>query len=224
MKKLFAILLSLALLLVPALALAEGEEAALTGDWYGETNGLVLQLTLNADGTYAAALVGSEQAAKTGAWALEDGFIYLDGALLPQINVLSSDVLKWTEMDVFLRRELPLIYAPAEPLADAPLDLFAGYWRGQYVGLDGAMLFAQDALGEVVALYIEGQNVALGGDFFGNAIVEMAYADGALSLDLDGQPLTLQLQQDGFLRLTVSAPDAALTLYFSRVATDAPEA
>ena len=220
MKKLFAILLSLALLLVPALALAEGEEAAPTGDWYGETNGLVLQLTLNPDGTYAAALVGSEQAAKTGAWALEDGFIYLDGALLPQINVLSDDVLKWTEMDVFLRRELPLIYAPAEPLADAPLDLFAGYWRGQYVGLDGAMLFAEDALGEVVALYIEGQNVALGGDFFGNAIVEMAYADGALSLDLDGQPLTLQLQQDGFLRLTLPA----LTLYFSRVATDAPEA
>ena len=220
MKKLLAILLSLALLLVPALALAEGEEAALTGEWYGEAGGLVLQLTLKTDGTYAAALVGSEQAAKTGAWVLEDGFIYLDGALLPQINVLSSDVLKWTEMDVFLRRELPLVYAPAEPLADAPLDLFAGYWRGQYVGLDGAMLFAQDALGEVVALYIEGQNVALGGDFFGNAIVEMAYSDGALSLSLDGQPLTLALQQDGFLRLTLPA----LTLYFSRVATEAPEA
>ena len=221
MKKWIAIiLLSLALLLVPALALAEGEEAALTGERYGEANGLVLQLTLNPDGTYAAALVGSEQAAKTGAWVLEDGFIYLDGALLPQINVLGDDVLKWTEMDVFLRRELPLIYAPAESLADAPLDLFAGYWRGQYVGLDGAMLFAQDALGEVVALYIEGQNVALGGDFFGNAIVEMAYADGALSLDLDGQPLTLTLQADGFLRLTLPA----LTLYFSRVATEAPEA
>ena len=53
------------------------------------------------------------------------------------------------------------------------------------MGLDGAMLFAQDALSEVVALYIEGQNVALGGDFFGNAIVEMAYSDGALSLSLD---------------------------------------
>ena len=220
MKKWIAILLSLALLLVPTLALAEGEEAALTGDWYGETNGLVLQLTLNTDGTYAAALVGSEQAAKTGAWALEDGFIYLDGALLPQINVLSDDVLKWTEMDVFLRREMPQVYAPAEPLPDAPLDLFAGYWRGQYVSFDGAMLFAQDALSEVVALYIEGQNVALGGDFFGNAIVEMAYSDGALSLSLDGQPLTLQLQQDGFLRLTLPA----LTLFFSRVATETPEA
>ena len=220
MKKILSIFLSLALLLVPALALGEGEEAAPTGEWYGEANGLVLQLTLNTDGSYAAALVGSEQAAKTGAWALEDGFIYLDGALLPQINVLGDDVLKWTEMDIFLRRELPLIYAPAEPLSDAPLDLFAGYWRGQYVGLDGAMLFAQDALGEVVALYIEGQNVALGGDFFGNAIVEMAYADGALSLDLDGQPLTLQLQLDGFLRLTLPA----LTLYFDRVPTEAPAA
>ena len=219
MKKLLAILLSLALLLVPALALAEGEAAALTGDWYGEANGLVLQLTLHEDGTYAAALVGSAQEAKSGAWALEDGFIYLDGALLPQISVLSDDVLKWTEMDVFLRREQPWVYAPADPSA-APNELFDGYWRAQYVGLDGAMLFAEDALGEVVALYIEGQNVALGGDFFGNAIVEMAYSDGALSLSLDGQPLTLQLQLDGFLRLTL--PN--LTLYFDRVPTEAPAA
>ena len=219
MKKLLAIVLTLALLLVPALALAEGEAAALTGDWYGEANGLVLQLTLHEDGTYAAALVGSAQEAKSGAWALEDGFIYLDGALLPQISVLSDDALKWTEMDVFLRREQPWVYAPADPFA-APNELFDGYWRAQYVGLDGAMLFAEDALGEVVALYIEGQNVALGGDFFGNAIVEMAYADGALSLDLDGQPLTLQLQLDGFLRLTL--PN--LTLYFDRVPTEVPAA
>ena len=219
MKKLLAIVLTLALLLVPALALAEGEEAAPTGDWYGEANGLVLQLTLHEDGTYAAALVGSAQEAKSGAWALEDGFIYLDGALLPQISVLSDDALKWTEMDVFLRREQPWVYAPADPFA-APNELFDGYWRAQYVGLDGAMLFAEDALGEVVALYIEGQNVALGGDFFGNAIVEMAYADGALSLDLDGQPLTLQLQLDGFLRLTLPA----LTLYFDRVPTEVPAA
>ena len=219
MKKLLAIVLTLALLLVPALALAEGEAAALTGDWYGEANGLVLQLTLHEDGTYAAALVGSAQEPKSGAWALEDGFIYLDGALLPQINVLSDDVLKWTEMDVFLRREQPWVYAPADPFA-APNELFDGYWRAQYVGLDGAMLFAEDALGEVVALYIEGQNVALGGDFFGNAIVEMAYSDGALSLSLDGQPLTLQLQLDGFLRLTL--PN--LTLYFDRVPTEAPAA
>ena len=48
----------------------------------------------------------------------------------------------------------------------------------------------------------------------------MAYADGALSLSLDGQPLTLQLQLDGFLRLTLPA----LTLYFDRVPTEAPAA
>ena len=225
MKKILSILLTLSLLLVPALALGEGEapEAALVGDWYGELNGLVLQLTLNEDGTYAAALVGSEQAAKTGAWVLEDGFIYLDGALLPQINVLGDDVLKWTEMDIFLRREQPWVYAPADPFA-APAEFFDGYWRAQYLAMDGAMLFAEDALGEVVALYIEGQNVALGGDFFGNAIVEMAYADGALSLSLDGQPLTLQLQQDGFLRLTLTTGGEPLTLYFTLVPAEAPEA
>ncbi len=224
MKKIMTLLLSLALLLAPVLALGEeAPEAALAGDWYGEMNGLVLQLTLNADGTYRASLPGSGQSEKTGAWVLADGFVYLDGADQPQINVLGEEVLKWIETDIFLHREMLWVYAPAELLPDVPLDLFAGYWRGQFVGLDGVTILAEAFLDEVTALYIEGQNVALGGDFFGNAIVEMAYADGALSLDSDGQLLTLQLQKDGFLRMTIAA-EQPLYLYFTRILTDVPEA
>ena len=127
MKKLLAILLSFALLLVPALALAEEEAPAdITGLWFAEVGGLVVELTLNADGTYAVAIPAQPGESVTGAWAEKDGFLYFDGSDLPQINVLGTDVLKWIDYDTFLRREAPLIYAPADLLSDAPVELFTG--------------------------------------------------------------------------------------------------
>ena len=117
MKKLFTIFFVLSLLLFPAMILAENDppapEAALTGDWYGEVQGMVLQLTLNGDGTYTAILPAREDAKATGAWALRDGFLYLDGNDVPSVNVLGEDVLKWIDFDTFLRREAPMIGAGA---------------------------------------------------------------------------------------------------------------
>ena len=214
MKKLLAILLALSLLLVPALALGEGEapEAALTGEWYGELNGLVLKLTLNADGTYTALIVTQPDDVKAGTWAYEDGFIHLDGSLLPDINVLSDDVLKWTAFDIFLRREAPETYAPAEPLPDAALELYAGCWKAQYVGVNGAIL-PSDAIGNDTVLYIEDSDLALTGGIFDETVLEATYADGGLSWSAEGLSITLALQQDGFLRLTLAADPETVTLY-----------
>ena len=214
MKKLLAILLGLSLLLVPALALGEGEapQAALVGDWYGELNGLVLKLTLNPDGAYAALIVTQPDDVKTGAWAYEDGFIHLDGSLLPDINVLSDDVLKWTAFDIFLRREAPQTYAPAELLPSTALELYAGCWKAQYVGVNGAVL-PSDAIGNETVLYVEGSDLALTGGLFDETVLEATYADGALSWSAEGLALTLALQQDGFLRLTLSTDPETVTLY-----------
>lgn len=212
MKKLLAILLALSLLLVPALALGEGEEAALVGDWYGELNGLVLKLTLNEDGAYAALIVTQPDDVKAGTWAYEDGFIHLDGSLLPDINVLSDDVLKWTAFDIFLRREAPQTYAPAELLPGAALELYAGCWKAQYVGVNGAIL-PSDAIGNETVLYVEGSDLALTGGLFDETVLEAAYADGVLSWSGDGVALTLALQQDGFLRLTLATDPETVTLY-----------
>ena len=225
MKKLLAILLSLALLLVPALALAEEGEtpADITGLWYTEVEGMVVELTLNADGTYAVAIPALPDASVTGAWAEKDGFLYFDGSDLPQINVLGTDVLKWIDYDAFLRREAPLIYAPADPLSDAPAELFTGYWRAQYVAVNGAMLFA-DTLGAQSAALIDGTTVALVGPLTGETVLETAYADGALTWAADGVSVALALQQDGFLRLTLATGQEAVTLYFTLVSAEAPEA
>ena len=166
MKKTLSVLLALILILLPTLILAENDshapEAALTGDWFGEVQGMVLQLTLNEDGTYQATLPAREDAKATGAWALRDGFLYLDGNDVPSVNVLGEDVLKWIDFDTFLRREAPLLYTPAEPLADIPQEIYSGTWKALYVGVDGAMLMA-NTLGEPSGAYIEGTSVALAG-------------------------------------------------------------
>ena len=214
MKKLLAILLSLSLLLVPALALAEEEAPAdITGLWYTEVEGMVVELTLNADGTYAVAIPAQPGESITGAWAEKDGFLYFDENDLPQINVLGTDVLKWIDYDAFLRREAPLpIYTPAEPVADVPLEYYAGHWEALYVGVNGAMLFS-DTLGSRTAALIDGTTVALVGPLTGETVLETAYADGALTWAADGVSVALALQQDGFLRLTLATDPETVTLY-----------
>ena len=225
MKKLFTIMFVLSLLLIPTLILAESEtlapEAALTGDWFGEIQGMVLQLTLNEDGTYQATLPAREDAKATGAWALRDGFLYLDGNDVPAVNVLGEDVLKWTELDTFLRREAPMLYTPAEPLADVPQEIYAGTWKALYVGVDGAMLMA-NMLGEPSGAYIEGTSVALTGPLTGEALLEATYADGALRWADGNTTIILQLQEDGFLRLTLNAGENTVTLYLMGMAMEAP--
>ena len=223
MKKLLAILLSLALLLVPALALAEEGEtpADITGLWYTEVEGMVVELTLNADGTYAVAIPAQPGESITGAWAEKDGFLYFDGSDLPQINVLGTDVLKWIDYDAFLRREAPLVYTPAELLADVPLEYFAGHWEALYVGVNGAMLFS-DTLGSETAALIDGTTVALIGPLTGETVLETAYENGALAWASDDVSITFALQADSLLRLTLTAGEAPVTLYFLAVPQGEP--
>ena len=215
MKKVFAILLAFSMLLVPVLSPAEGAEAApkygFTGEWYGELQGLVLKLTLNEDGTYFAEVVPQPDQSAEGTWIFTDGFLYLDGSETPTINVLGNDVIKWISFDIFLRREAPETYTPAEIMADAQAEWMAGCWKAQYTEANGAMLLSE-AAGDNTVIYIEGNHVVTTGKFFGDGVLEMTWADGALSCAAEGGSLTLQLQQDGFLRFTCAA-DQTVTLY-----------
>ena len=215
MKKVFAILLAFSMLLVPVLSPAEGAEAApkygFTGEWYGELQGLVLKLTLNEDGTYFAEVVPQPDQSAEGTWIFTDGFLYLDGSETPTINVLGDDVIKWISFDIFLRREAPETYTPAEVMAEAQAEWLAGCWKAQYTGVNGAMLLSE-AVGDNTVIYIEGTHLVTSGELFGNSVLDMSWTDGALSCDMEGTTLTLQLQQDGFLRLT-SAGEQAVTLY-----------
>lgn len=230
MKKTCALLLAFLLLCLPLSVWAEGEqtppppppepeyeplpaeylplsERAL-GDWYAEISGLPIRLTLSEDGAYALLVPGSEPLA--GVWAEADGQLILDGEEESPLLVL-DDVLRFDALGLIFTREKPETYAPAEPLTGATAALYDGHWRAHFVALgEGTILAA--ALEEDTELYIEGDKLATNGARFGLKQYAPAFADGALTFTTDQGQVTLQLLQDGFLRLTL-AGDAPATLY-----------
>ena len=133
-----------------------------------------------------------------------------EGGLLVLDNALRMDAL-----GLLFTREQPLTYVPADLIADAPEGALDGLWRAQFVAVgEGTML--AEAAEEDAFVYIEGANVALGGTRFGNVIRVFTPDAGALTLPEEG--VTLQLQQDGFLRMTLV--DAVIYL----MASPLPEA
>ena len=210
MNRIFAILLAFLVLLSSA-ALAEAEPVDPTldpaGDWYSSVEDVPVTLSLDPDGGYSFALPAALGAPQTGTWTLDDGFVCMnDGSAL---NLVNESRLIWTNRGLFFTREAPALYAPADLMEGATLELYAGYWKCVYVDADGVALPAE-ALGETTDLYIDGATVALGGPRFGDIFWTFDFADGALTADVNGQRVNLALQQDGFLRLTL--PDAALCL------------
>ena len=216
MKKLFAFLLAFLVLLSSA-ALAEAEpENPASGDWFASVEGVPITLTLAPDGAYTLALPAALGAPQAGTWVLDDGFVRLnDGSVL---NLVNESLLIWSENGLFFTREPAAVYAPADLLDDAILELYAGYWRCAWVDADGVALPA-DVLDESTDLYIENATVALGGPRFGDIFWTFDFADGVLSADVNGQSVTLALQQDGLLRLVL--PDA--TLYLQPVLAEEAE-
>ena len=216
MKKMLAVLLALVLLAVPALALGEEGEAApepaFTGDWFGDLYGMTLKLILNADGTYAAFIVTQPDQPRAGTWTYADGYLYMDGSDTPEIAVV-DDWLIWNTFNCILSREAARTYEPAEPLANASLERYAGCWKSRFTEISGAIL-SSESIGNNTAFYIEGTDIAMTGGMFDDTVLEAVYADGALTWTGEGGvSLTFQFQQDGFIRLTATDGNQSVALY-----------
>lgn len=180
-------------------------EERVLGEWYADEAGLVITLALTEDG-YTLSVPGTD--AQTGKWEAKDGVIVLDGdeqnPLLPIGDAIRSDA-----QDLLFTREMPLAYVPADVIADAKEGSFNGFFKAQFVAVGSGTILAA-AAEEDAYVYIEGTNVALGGTRFGNVIKVFTAAPGALTLAEDGLNVKLELQQDGFLRMTL--PDAVIWL------------
>ena len=234
MKKILLILLVLSLLMLSGCAcrrekmqvqeepvyesVPESEiplDMRLPGDWYASYEGLMLTLSLTDDGAYTLNIPG--QSIRSGEWAIEDSALVLsgekNGTLLPV-----AGILRWEAENLLFRREMPETYQPAEIYANAVSGDFDGYWKSHYVAVgDGTMLAS--ALGEKTDVYVEGTRVALGGPLFGDVIVDMELKDGTLIYTSSGVSVTLALQEDGFMRLTMDA-DEDVTLYLLSAANE----
>ena len=215
MKRILAILLAFLLLLAPA-ALAEAEPVdPASGTWYADLNGLSLTLSLNGDGSYTLVLPDGIGEPASGAWVLEDGFVRLDNG--SALNVISESLLLRMNDDLFFSREPVQYYAPADLLSDVPAELYAGYWKCAYVDLGSAVVPA-DTVDDRTDLYVEGSSAILGGPVFGDTQVKMDFAAGALSCEQDGAKVVLQIQQDSFLRMTVTGSETVPQVLYMRMA------
>ena len=211
MKKLSIICFSILLICV-SFALADEspmQSNNMTGAWYSSLSGIPVQLTLSEDGSYTSTAPGTESV--TGTWEERDGDIFLDGSETPEFTV-QDDKLLWNDMASFFTREEQAVYTPAETFTDFDPALFRGYWKALYVDVDGTACLAS-ALNDTTDLYVEGSSMILGGPLFGDLPVKAESADGALACTAEGITVTLRMQQDSFLRMTVDTGEETLTWY-----------
>ncbi len=249
MKKCFALILALTLLLAPAAlaeaeiiepgveiiggyVIVEGEDAPAdpSGEWYGEINGFPMQLTLGEDGLYFLASSAVPGEAQQGTWEFSDGYVWLDENTAAPLNLTKEfrvsdddpeaepeqkEVLVWTAANVTFRRETMPLYTPAEVDAEAALESMAGYWKSRYVSFGGTPVPAA-LLNDDTDIYIDGETVALGGELFGDVFIDFVFEDGALSVEIDDDfAISIALQKDGLLRMTLAQEGGDMTLYLA---------
>ena len=228
MKKLFAIVIALAMLLSAA-ALAEA--ADYTGVWYlnameaeGEsyspaTFGIEMSIELKDDGTVVgtSSMGGGEAEPQAGVWEIDGDHVNVtidestlamkleDGALIGE-----SDGQKM----VFGREKVEVeVYVPAAPKADATVEDYAGKWVSAKIGTEGIYMDAA-AFGLEFNANIEGTTITLDGILFSSEAVEATFADGALTYAAEDPEnamlsgFTAQLLEDGAMSLTVTFSDS----------------
>ena len=221
MKRILAIILAI-LLLCACSVLAEEAPAAgpetvpysPAGTWYGQTNGFVITLALQEDGTYTASVAGGEEI--RGAWALKDGNVVLDGDGTLSFTLI-GDTLISSDSGLSFTRQQPEVYVPA-PVTDvnvAELEGirvtrdFDGAWKSAFILTGGAAVPA-DSLGDNTILYFETHRGLIVGDQFGQIAADFNLEDNALRLEDGELSFLVQMQEDGNLRFTVNAGDAEL--------------
>ena len=200
-------------------------EQRIRGEWYASFQGLTVKLTLEED-AYTLEFPGTGKGS-AGAWEIKDGMLYLEGNEAPLLPL--DTALIWSAVNLVFSREQPVTYTPAEVYAGAQAELFNGFWRAQFTQVGGARdtskrpavrsvqaggsVILSSAIGDDTALYLENGKAALAGTLFGRQIAEFSFADGALTAKVDSAKVTLQLQQDGFMRLTYEKGSEAKVIY-----------
>ncbi|MBR0092751.1 MAG: hypothetical protein IJP92_13750 [Lachnospiraceae bacterium] len=225
-----------------------GATEAVAGAWYDKLGGIPVCLELHPDGSYSFGIAGEARSREdadldTGSWIIRGDAITLDKEedtplhVMRELSEESDDeeisfeqlvaaeaekevtALRWPAMDLTFTREAPYIYEAAEVVKDAALTDLEGYWACAFVESEGIMVDAY-VFEEGTDVYIEGEQVILGGAMFGDVIVDFKYADGALSTDygqVDAMSIRLMAQEDGLLRMTLDeGTENEMALYFEQ--------
>ena len=239
MKKIFAMLLALAMLL-GAMAMAEATDV--TGTWYavemiqGDQSinpaemGLEITMTLNEDGT----------ATMNGAGDPSEGTWTFDGETLTiQEEGADDTVMTYADgnltmgddsMTMVFSQEAPEaeVFAPAAAV-EAAVEDFAGTWKAEKIGLEGSY-YPVSLLGADITATFEDTTITLDGFLFSNTSIPLEYADGALSVSAadedSGMAMAVQatLLEDGMLELNLDAGETGAFAFYMVPAEAAEEA
>ena len=229
MKKLFAVLTVLAMLLSAA---AIAETADFLGIWYlvamqsdGETMnpadfGMSMIMELKEDGSVQAeTAMGEEADPQEGTWA-QDGesiVVTIDGD--PASFVFQDGQLVGTDeaMSMVFGREPAEgeVYTPAEVVAAEEAD-FEGAWTAVKYGADGLFMDASLVGMDMGAEFKDG-GMQLSGFFGSDTAIPMTFADGAYSFATDDESemfasITAEMLEDGNLKVTMSTGEDEIIL------------
>ncbi len=182
------------------------------GAWYGLVGGMEMALDLNADGSYIITYADGEE---SGSWELSDESIILTADETAVLSIREGQ-LYWAESNVYFSRDALALgtYSPADVIADVEPEMLNGYWKSRFVATEGGILTAE-SLNDVTDVYIEAPRAALGGPLFGDVVVDMTAENGALVFSEGDVSVTLALQEDGFLRMTLENGDEEMVLYLA---------
>ncbi len=230
MKKLFAVIIALMMLLSAA---AMAESADFLGDWYligieseGTTYspgafGMSMSMTLNEDGTaYVESVQGSDPEASEGTWILDgDALTVTIDDDEPQTFVLVDEMLVTEDEDsvmVFGREPEEIeVYTPAEVIEAEETD-FDGSWTAFKYGMDGVFMDAA-TIGMDMDAEFDGDSLLLTGFLGSETPYTMTFADSAYSFETDDESqmiasIKAELLEDGNLQLTMTFTDSNIVL------------
>jgi len=229
MKKIFAMLLVLAMLLgATAVAVA----VDVTGTWYcteiGEGGntfnpadfGLNVVVTLNEDGTCTMDAEESTQ----GTWTIDGDTVTIKEEGAPDTVMTLVDgklIIDEEEATMVFSREAAGGFTPAEAVEAAAVEDFNGRWEA-YKASALDMYVDIATLGQTAGLLIEDGVVTLQGTLFGEGedeaqTMNLEFVDGMLKADMGDQgTLELYLLEDGTLHMNMVNELMTVELFLQR--------
>lgn len=204
------------------------EAIDVTGEWYARFYGIAMTMTLNEDGIYALTMDMEDEDPTEGTWTFDGTALVLDGGSEAEMTfAYDPEAISFhTEEDgveFLFTREMPAAFEAAPARADATIEEFAGAWNCTLVDFMG-MQAAPDEMELDLSVRIEGYFVTLIlPELLGEeASLEGELAGGTLTVTVPAESeyvedtvFTLQLLEDGTMRVATSVLDELMAFYMS---------
>lgn len=229
MKKILSGMTVLTLILSVLCSGALGEAIDVTGEWYANFYGISMTMTLNDSGSYTMQMDMEGEEPSDGTWEFDGTALVMDKGTDDEMTLSydSEAVSFYAEqdgMEFVFTREMPQTFEAAPVRTDATIEEFAGAWACTLIDAMGIQA-PPEMMGIHVDIKIEDSSVTLvipellGAE---EVTIEGAFAEGTLTVTVPAESdyvedtvFTLQLLEDGTMRVATSFLDELMAFYMS---------